>query len=335
MNTIAQMTGDVLLAMIVTALYAPLLIKILYKFHIVVKYKLMPDKSNAEFMKILGGKGGTPTLGGLMIAISVFILTFVIVPYSNLRSVFLFFWFLFTMYGLVEGLYVYGRKLSVRLKSLDESFGFRLFKLVCLYLMCLATVFVTTSTLAVSSISFFGLSILVTPLAIILGSVFFVFAVYAMEITDGADGLVTGQFIISIVSYIVIAILTGHRELLPFIAFILGSSIVYLYFNINPARVFMGGTGTFPVAFSLLFFSILTNTVDIFFIMGFVFWVEVATSFLQILWLKFLKRKLFKIAPIHHYFEAIGWPETKMVQRFWLASAVFAIISLFVFGLIK
>ena len=335
MNTIAQVAGLVLLSMAATALYAPFLIKLLYRLHIVVRHKLMPDKSNEEFMKTQVGKSGTPTLGGLMISISVFVLTFFIVPFSPLKTLFLAFWFVFTMYGLIEGLYVYGRKLSVKLRQLEGSFGFRLFKLAVLFSICLLVVAVTTSTLAISTLTLFGLVIPVTPLAIIIGSGCFVFAVYAMEITDGADGLVTGQFIIAMVSYILISVLTGHAEVLSMLALMLGASIVYLYFNINPARVFMGGTGTFPIAFALLFFSIITNTVDIFFIMGMVFWVEVSTSFLQIFWIRFLHKRLFKIAPIHHYFQAIGWEETKMVQRFWLASAVFAIISLFVFGLIK
>jgi len=335
MNSIAEITGFILLSMIVTALYAPYLIKLLYRFHIVVRHKLMPDKTNAEFMKIQGHKSGTPTLGGLMIAISVFILTLLVVPYSSLRTIFLLFWVLYTGYGLAEGLFVYGRKLSVRLRALESSFGFRLAKLGVLYFLGLSALYLTTSVLALTTIDIFGLDILVTPLTLIVGSLFFTLAIYGIEITDGADGLVTGQFIIALISYILIAVLTGHRDLLPYLSLILGSTIIYLYFNINPARVFMGGTGTFPVAFALLFFAILTNTVDILFILGFIFWVELATSFLQIIWIKFFKRKLFRIAPIHHYFEAIGWPETKMVERFWLVSGILAIIALFVFGLIK
>ncbi len=335
MDTITQVAGLVIISMLSTIIYAPFLIKLLYKFHIVVRHKLMPDKSNAEFMKTQSGKSGTPTLGGLMISISVFVLTLLIVPFSPLKSLFLAFWFVFTMYGLIEGLYVYGRKLSVRLRQLESSFGFRLFKLGVLFTLCLLVVSLTTNVLGITSLDIFGLTIAVNLLSIVIGSGCFVFAVYAMEITDGADGLVTGQFIIAMISYIVITVLTGHKDIVPILALMLGSSVVYLYFNINPARVFMGGTGTFPIAFALLFFSIITNTVDIFFIMGMVFWVEVTTSFLQIFWIRFLHKKLFKIAPIHHYFQAIGWEETKMVQRFWLASAVFAIIALFVFGSIK
>lgn len=335
MEQLTLIAGLVLLAMAVTFAYAPFLIKLLYKFQIVVRHQLMDNKMNEEFVKIQGHKTGTPTLGGLMIAVSVFFLVMFWVPASDLKNVFLIFWILFTLYGLIEGLIVYARKLSDKFRALESSFEWRLGKLAILYLLGLWAVYSIVTMLAISEITLFGLTILINPLTIIIGSFFFILAMYAMEITDGADGLVTGQFLIAFISYTVISLVSGNLNLLPYLAFMIGSSLVYLYFNINPARVFMGGTGTFPIAFAILFFSILTNTVDILLIMGLIFWTELATSALQILWIKFLKKRLFKIAPFHHYFESIGWPETKMVQRFWLFSAIFAILSLFIFGLTR
>lgn len=335
MEQLSIIAGFTILSMLVTAAYAPFLIKLLYKMQIVVRHTLMGNKMNEEFMKIQGHKSGTPTLGGLMISISVMILVLVFIEDSSLKWLFLVFWGLFTLYGFVEGMIVYARKLSERFKLIESSFEWRLGKLFLLYLLSLFSVTATTYFLNITQINVFGLNIAINVLSVFIGSIFFVLAMYAMEITDGADGLVTGQFIIAILSHLVISILKGNNDLLPILSMILGACLVYLYFNINPARVFMGGTGTFPVAFSILLASIITNTVDILLIIGIIFWTELATSALQILWIKIFKKRLFKIAPFHHYFESIGWPETKMVQRFWLFSAIFAVIALWIFSLIK
>src|SRR5690606_30914067 len=127
------------------------------------------------------------------------------------------------------------------------------------------------------------LQIPMTPLLAVVLGIVMVFVMYAMEITDGADGLVTGQFLIAMFSYSAIAYLSGVNEILGYLGFMIGSAIVYLYFNINPARVFMGGTGTLPIGFALFAFAMLTDTLPVLLIMGGVFWVELASSTSQIL----------------------------------------------------
>jgi phospho-N-acetylmuramoyl-pentapeptide-transferase len=332
LNTI---TTAILIGFFATAIWAPLLIQILYKMNIVMKVILMPDGTNEEFMKIHGHKFGTPTLGGLMISVTVGILSFFLIPDTNLRTVFILPFFLYTLYGLIEGLVTYARKLSVRFKTLQETFEWRLGKLLLLYLITILPLMLLQNYYGINSFILFGLVVPINMVSILIGGLFMVVAIYGMEIIDGADGLATGHFLIALASYLVLAFATGKYELFPIIGLLIGSSIVYLYFNINPARVFMGGTGTFPIAYSLLMFALITNTVDIFIIMGLVFWAEIISSALQIFSLKFRKKKLFKIAPIHHYFEAIGWPETKMVQRFWLAGICFALLSLWVYSIIR
>lgn len=332
LNTI---TTSILIGFFATAIWAPILIQILYKLNIVMKVILMPDRTNEEFMKIHGHKFGTPTLGGLMISVTVGLLSLFLIQDANLKLVFVLPFALYTLYGLADGLMVYGRKLSVRFKAMQEGFGWRVLKLVVLYIITLLPLLLLQSHYGISEITLFGLMIPFTTISIAIGTLFMVVALYAMEITDGADGLATGLFLTALASYLVIAFISGRHELFPIIGFLIGSCIVYLYFNINPARVFMGGTGTFPIAYALIMFALITNTLDIFIIMGIVFWAEVITSGLQILSLKFRKKKLFRIAPIHHYFEAIGWPETKMVQRFWLAGVCFALLSLWIFSLIR
>lgn len=326
---------NTVISIIATAILAPLLIHLLYKFNFVVNQKLMPNGMNAEFIKIHGHKSGTPTLGGFMISITVFILSLIFLPGGNLKTIFLVFWILFTLYGFADGLIVYGRKLSTKFKLLEASFEWKMGKFLVLYLITLGSLFCTVRYLGVDKLTFFGLSIQINYLVLILGTAFSVYAISGIEVTDGADGLVTGQIIINIVAFSLLSVLTGKAELLPMISFIFGSCIVYLYFNINPARIFMGGTGTFPIAFALILFSVITDTVDILIIMGLMYWIEMSSSVIQIISIKFFKKKLFKIAPLHHHFEAIGWPETKTVQRFWLFTGICTIISLLIFAITR
>lgn len=336
MDHLQTITNFVLVSFSVTALWAPLLIALLYRFDIVIKNMLMSNNENAEFIRIHGHKIGTPTLGGLMISITVGVLGVIFLPQGDLKNLFLVFWALFTVYGLIEGLLVYARKAaSESFRKLEGSLLWRVTKIAVIYLLVLAALYFTVQTFGITELNLFGNVLQYQPWLLPVGAFIAVIAVFGIEITDGADALVTGQFLVQLVAFLAIAVITGHVELLPIISLILGSTLVYLYFNINPARVFMGGTGTFPIAFTLIFLAVLSNTVDILIIMGAIFWAEVASSGLQLLSIKFLKRKLFRIAPIHHHFEAIGWPETKMVQRFSWAAMVLAFIGLWVLALTR
>lgn len=328
-------TDFTIVGFVVTALIAPIIINLLYRLNIVAKHVLMGNKMNEEFMKIQGHKSGTPNMGGLMIAISVFVSIILLVPQTPLRDVFLTGWFLMTLYGFIEGIMVIARKTDEKFRLFQESFGWRMGKLLVLYLICLFTL-VLLSSVGFAQLTIIGdLVIELTPLALIFGAAGMVLAIYGMEITDGADGLVTGQFIVAILAFVVLAGITLNPQLYPYLGLILGSAFVYLYFNINPARVFMGGTGTLPIGFALVTFTIVTDTFIPFFILGAVFWVELFSSASQIIAIRFFKRRIFRIAPIHHHFEAIGWPEAKVVQRFWLASAVAAVLALWVYTVIN
>lgn len=336
MQNLGTLTNFILVSFAATAIFAPILIDLLYKLNIVMRTRLLADKTNAEFVKIHGHKVGTPDMGGLMISITTFVLSLVFVPQSPLRDVFLLGVFLFTGYGFVEGLMTKGRKLDEKFKKLQETFVWRMGKLLLLYVICVVVLGLITNALSITSLTIFpGVELMVNTLSLLGLGVFVVMAIYGMEITDGADGLVTGQFLVAFVTYVTLALVTAHAELLPYLGLLLGSSLVYLYFNINPARVFMGGVGTMPIGFALVLFAVVTNSLWVFAIMSFMFWVELFSSASQIIAIRFFGRKIFRIAPIHHHFEAIGWPESKVVQRFWLASAVAALAALWLFSLTK
>ena len=143
---------------------------------------------------------------------------------------------------------------------------------------------------------------------------------FSVNQTDGLDGLAGGTLAAAFGAYATIALLQGRVDLAAFCAVISGTLLAFLWFNIYPARFIMGDTGAMSLGVTLGVVAMLTNAALLLPIIGIVFVAEAGTTFLQILSKKFFKRKIFLIAPIHHHFEAKGWPEPKVVMRFWVVS---------------
>lgn len=150
----------------------------------------------------------------------------------------------------------------------------------------------------------------------------------AVNISDGLDGLAGGLLSIAYVTFGVIALLQGHTILAGFCFTVVGVLLAYLWFNIYPARFFMGDTGSFAFGTSLGVIAMLTNTLFLLPIIGAVFVAEAGSSLLQIASKKLFKRKIFISAPVHHHFEAKGWPETKVTMRFWVLGCIVGFIGL-------
>lgn len=144
----------------------------------------------------------------------------------------------------------------------------------------------------------------------------------AVNISDGLDGLAGGLLAISYGVFGVIALLQGHVLLSGFCFTVLGALLSYLWFNIYPARFFMGDVGSFAFGTSLGVVAMLTNTLFLLPLIGIIFVIEAGSSSIQILSKKLLGRKVFISAPIHHHLEAQGWPETKVTMRFWVIACV-------------
>lgn len=144
----------------------------------------------------------------------------------------------------------------------------------------------------------------------------------AVNISDGLDGLAGGLLAISFGSFGVIALLQGHTLLAGFCFTVVGALLSYLWFNIYPARFFMGDVGSFAFGTTLGVVAMLTNTLFLLPIIGIIFVVEAGSSSIQILSKKIFHRRVFISAPIHHHLEAKGWPETKVTMRFWVIACV-------------
>lgn len=154
----------------------------------------------------------------------------------------------------------------------------------------------------------------------------------AVNITDGLDGLAGGLAVSAFGVYSLIAFMEGRFGIAAFCLTIVGALLSYTWFNIFPARFFMGDVGSFALGTALGVVAMLTNTVALLPIIGIVFVAEAGSSMMQILSKKLRNgKKIFKVAPIHHHFEASGWPEAKVTMRFWVIGQVAAVLGLILF----
>lgn len=176
---------------------------------------------------------------------------------------------------------------------------------------------------------FLGLLFVPFFIAVVVGTSF------AVNQTDGLDGLAGGTLSIAFFCYAIISYMQGRENLAALLGVICGGLLAFLWFNVHPARFFMGDTGSMALGVLLAIVAFLTNSVFLLPLIGLVFVVEAASFFLQIFWRKLFKRKLFLSAPIHHHLEVLGWPESKITMRFWILSVVAGIIGVIIYFIDK
>jgi phospho-N-acetylmuramoyl-pentapeptide-transferase len=172
------------------------------------------------------------------------------------------------------------------------------------------------------------LGILIVPLFVLVS-----LAVYASGVIDGIDGLSGGVFASIFASYMIIAFVQNQIDLAAFCAAVMGGLLAFVWFNIPPARFYMSDTGTMALTLTLPVVVFLTDElgegVGVFALplIGALLVATVASDILQMFWKRFFKKKLLRIAPLHHHFEALGWPPEKVVMRYWVLSIVFAFLG--------
>ncbi len=150
----------------------------------------------------------------------------------------------------------------------------------------------------------------------------------AVNITDGLDGLATGILMISLASFWIIAASIIDVPTSLFIGIWLGGLIAFLYFNIPPARIFLGDAGSLSFGAAFAVVGLILGKSFSLPIIGGIFLIEILSSFLQLLSKKFTGKKLFAVAPFHLYLQHKGWEESKIVMRFWLISILFSVFGL-------
>ncbi|MDD2656414.1 MAG: phospho-N-acetylmuramoyl-pentapeptide-transferase [Patescibacteria group bacterium] len=161
--------------------------------------------------------------------------------------------------------------------------------------------------------------------------IFFVmFTANAVNVADGMDGLAGGSLIITFAVLTILSWLAGFKEMAFLNATTVGALLTYTYFNIKPARFQMGDVGSLGLGSLLAINTIVLNQMLLLPLFGFIFYVEILSVVIQIFGRQLLGRRIFKMAPIHHHFEMRGWNEEKTVMRFWLIHAAFVLLGLWI-----
>ena len=311
--------------------------------HFLFKYRLgkqIRTEGAPIFAKIHGVKEGTPTMGGILIWGTVLILA-------------IGFWFLSLFFdGIFEKFNFLSRSqtflplgilvFSAILGFIDDLLG--VFKIGSKGggLSMKYKILLYTGVAAVGAYWFYfklGWDIFHIPF---LGSFsvgfwyipIFIFIIVATAFstneTDGLDGLAGGVLLFAFAALGALAFIQHHYDLAAFTGVIIGSLLAFLWFNIYPARFFMGDTGAMSLGITLGVVAMLTNAAMLLPLIAFILVLESGSVIVQTLSKKIRGKKIFQSTPIHHHFEAIGWPETKVTMRFWIISAVAAAIGLII-----
>jgi len=326
-----------LLTFLTAIALTPLLTHFLYKYRLGKKIR---DNNSAPIMSALHAhKSGTPTMGGLLIWVTVLfiaILFFVLDYYTS--------WKIFDHMNFLTRSQTYlplGAMVAAALVGfVDDIFNVRgigpnggglsvVHRLASFSIIALVAAFwfffkLDWDLIRVPFVGNFEIGLWYIPLA------FFIIIATAFSVneTDGLDGLAGGVLTSCFAAFGVIAFSQGRYDLAAFCGVVAGACLAFLWFNVIPARFYMGDTGVMALGVTLGIVAMLTNSILILPIVGFILVVESLSVIIQRLSKKFRGKKIFLSTPIHHHFEAIGWPEAKIVMRFWIVSAVMAGIGL-------
>jgi phospho-N-acetylmuramoyl-pentapeptide-transferase len=320
------------LGFLVAMLFTPFWTDFLYKNNFGKKIRKTGfDESKAPiFYALHKGKENTPVMGGVIIWLTVAVIT--IILNLNRAGTWL------PLFALVSAGLIGAFDDILNVKGIGPNRGglrFR-WKLILYIIVALVGAWWFYSKLGWSAIHVPGGNLFGLPYNIELGLwyiplfiIVLVGTAFSSNQTDGLDGLLGGVMMFCFSAYAVIALIQGKEELAIFCGTLIGALLAFLWFNIYPARFFMGDTGSFALGTTLAVVAFLTNSVVVLPIIAFILVIEAVSTIIQIVSKKMRGgKKVFLSAPIHHHFQALGWPETKVTMRFWVISAVTAVIGL-------
>ena len=332
-----------LLAFVVALAWTPILTRFLYSksFRTKTKQKTVGGEDAPITKQVTSGKEGTPLMGGLLVWVTVFVLglVFAVLAELGVSEILNHLNFLFNsrqvwipmfalvatgLIGLVDD-YCTSRGVGGN-KGGGVRFSHRLIGLV---IVALIGSWWFYFKLGRDSIHIPGVGDLYLGAFYIL---FFVLVIVATAVssneTDGLDGLNGGVLLFAFGSYSFISFFQGRTDLAAFCAAICGGLLAFLWFNIYPARFFMGDTGAFSLGTTLGVVAMLTDTALILPLIAFIYVIESGSVIMQVASKKLRGKKIFLAAPVHYHFRAIGWPESKVVMRFWIIAAVTSVVGI-------
>ena len=277
-------------------------------------------------------KAGTPTMGGIVMLTGL-LGALVVVARPNVATL-----TTLLLVAVVAGIGLYDdwQKISrKRPEGLSARYKFLLLTLAVVLADVLAVRYVgVTQTVLVP---YFDRSLVLGPgvLGIALFSVFLLLVIAgttnAVNLTDGLDGLAAGAAAIALLAYTAIAFLERQYDVAVICGAMVGAIVGFLWYNSHPAGIFMGDTGSLAIGGVLAAAAVLTKTELLLPVVGGLFVVEALSVIVQVFVFKLTGRRVFKMAPIHHHFEFLGWDENKVVVRFWIAQAAFSSVGFFLY----
>lgn len=330
--------GAMLVALIITILVGPYFINMLHK----LKFGQQIHEDVAAHQK----KAGTPTMGGILIIFGTCLSTFLFADLTNIYIWLTLFVFLgFGLIGFIDDMSKINHHKNQGITAKTKFLGQVIIASISLGLMIKFSQYDT-----ILSIPFFkqfapdlGLFYIVFAIVVLVGSS------NAVNLTDGLDGLAILPVVICTLVYAIFLYIAGHinfanylqvafvpgvGEVVVFCGALMGAGLGFLWYNAQPAQVFMGDVGSLSLGGVIGFLAILAKQELILVVAGGLFVIETLSVTLQVAYFRYTKgKRLFKMAPLHHHFELKGWTESKIIVRFWILSVIFALISLSVLKL--
>ncbi|MBI2103935.1 phospho-N-acetylmuramoyl-pentapeptide-transferase [Candidatus Woesebacteria bacterium] len=335
--------GLIIFSFLLNSLLVVPFINLLYRLRLTRRKEAQKGGTESLFDKLHDIKAGTPIGGGILIIVSVTLLFFAIFYFASFMGVLvrsahhlgselfvIFFTFLsFGLLGLTDDI----KKIFAkgRAGALGFAYGLtRKQKFLIQWALAFFIGFLLFNNLGIKilHIPFLGETVNLGVFYIPFAAFLIVTFANAFNITDGLDGLSCGLLVIFLLTFGFIAAASLDTPLWIFIALWIGALMAFLYFNVYPARIFLGDAGALSFGATIAVIGLLTGGVFALVVVGGIFLLEVTSSAIQIFGWRVLKRPILPMAPIHHAFQAMGWEEPKIVMRAWLAGIMLAIFGL-------
>lgn len=325
-----------LTALLICFILGPAIIRMLKRRNVV-------DGIREDTPERHAGKQGTPTMGGLMILLAVVVPTLL---WANLTNKYVLICLFTTCWlGAMGFIDDYLRMVRHKPKGMVGRYKIAGQAVLGLVVGTLLVVFpddpgmATRTTLPFFKNAFPDLGLFYIPFVILV----ITGTSNAVNFADGLDGLAIGMYAFAAAAFAGLSYVSGHSrfsdylnilylrqagELTVFCGTLVGASLGFLWFNAHPAQIFMGDTGSLALGGALAVISILIKKEILLAIVGGVFVVEALSVIVQVVSFRLTGKRVFKMAPIHHHFELVGWPESKLVVRFWILSGLLALVTL-------
>ncbi len=311
----------ILLGFLITVLLSPFFIPFLRRLKFGQSIREEGPKSHQK-------KTGTPTMGGIMILLSIIITTLVMTEKFSEPTIktfiLLFVTIGFGLLGFLDDFIKVAMKRNLGLTSKQKLLG-QIIVSIIIYFLLKQTDFSTSVEIPFTNYSFE------------LGFFYVLFIVFwlvgfsnAVNLTDGLDGLVSGTAAIAFGAFAVLAWNQSNFEVSIFSIAVVGAVLGFLVFNAHPAKVFMGDTGSLALGGAIASIAILTKLELLLLIIGGVFVIETLSVILQVISFKTTGKRIFRMSPLHHHYELVGWSEWRVVVTFWTAGLLLAIMGIYI-----